>query len=425
MTKDEKISALFRQILQNDLIVDANAPADKNRFRLVFRHCQQWAIDDNSIEVSHITTSESHGYGMLMLVVMAGREEALDFAPGQWICGCGCLQDYFNAMLRTVQAFPSVVGKDNRLFAWELFGYPKEGDNRTGYRQEDGYKTAPFIRDPESGDCATDGDMDIIYALLLADKQWGSGAVDYKQIALLMLESLWDYCVHKEYHTLLLGDWARGRPGPLGSAVRVSDIIPGHIKAYAEADKAHDWRKVSDAVYGVIGDLYEGKETQNGLLPDFAVRTDGKWKAPEGKILEGDDGAYSYNACRVPWRLGSDYLLYGDTAIGNSSLYEMAIRPLNAFAKAYTGGDLDRLGPLTLNGVPLEGPDPAVFAAPFLVTAAAASEEYPDWLDTVWRWPGMERYNGDNYGDYLKLLSMLAASLSAISSSSSSPHPTP
>jgi hypothetical protein len=391
---EDRIIALFRQILQNDLIVDTNTPLTKDGFRMVFRHCQQWAIDDGSIELSHITTSESHGYGMMMLVRLAGFEDRLN--PGRWICGCGCLRDYFDAMLRTVLAFPSIVGKDNRLFAWELFGYPRNGDNQTGYRQADGYKTAPFRRDDETGDCATDGDMDIIYALLLADKRWGSGGkYRYKQIALDMLESLWDYCVHKETHTLLPGDWAANRAGTvLGDAIRISDIIPGHLKAYAKADRAHDWQKVLDACYGVLRDLCEENGHKNGLLPDFAVRAGGKWRAPEGTILEGDDGAYSYNACRVPWRLGTD-----------SSLYALIVRPLNAFAKTYTGGDPDRLGPLRLDGSPIGESDPGTFAAPFLVTAAAGGDR--EWLNAVWGWHGLDTYNGDNYGDYVKLLSML------------------
>ena len=399
-----KILSLFQKILQNDLIADTNAPMTKDGCRLALRHCRRWDIDDRSIEVSHITTSESQGYGMLLLASMAGFKEAGD-SP-QWICGCGSLQDYFNAMLRTVLAFPSVIGEGNRLFAWELFGYPREGDNQTGYRETDGLKTAPFTRDPQTGDCATDGDMDVIYALLLADRQWGScGMYNYRQIALDMLECLWDYCVHKEYRTLLVGDWASGRSGILGSAVRVSDIIPSHIKAYAKFDRKHDWQSVADAVYGVIGDLCEDRP--NGLLPDFAVREDGKWKAPDGTIMEGDDGAYSYNSCRVPWRLGTDYLLCGDTPVGSRSLYEAIIQPLDTFAKTYTGGDLDRLGPLRLDGTPLGRPDPGVFAAPFLVTAAAGGNQ--DWADTVWGWRGLDKYNGDNYGDYIKLLSMLAA----------------
>ena len=408
----EKIIALFKQILLNDLIIDTNAPAQKDKFRMVFRHCQQWDIEDGSIDVSHITTSESHGYGMMILAFMAGCEKAVNLLPGQWLCGCSRLQDYYDAMLRTVLEFPSVMGKNNRLFAWELFGYPADKKNKTGYRDTNGIKTAPFTRDPNRGDCATDGDMDIIYSLLLADKQWGNGKYNYKQTALDMLDDLWKYCVHKEHKTLLLGDWVSGGKGALASAVRVSDIIPAHLKVYADADKNHDWRKVLDAIYNVIGDLCGSKKNQNGLLPDFAVWKDGKWKAPKKTILEGDDGAYSYNACRVPWRLGSDYLLCGDTSIGASSLFNLIIKPLDDFAKEFTKGDLDLLGAFNLDGSLLDGNDPETFASPFLVTAAAscsANKANQDWVNKLWSWRGLDEYNGDNYGDYVKLLSMLTA----------------
>lgn len=421
---DEKIIALFKQILLNDIIIDTNSPAAKDDFRIVFRHCQQWAIDDGSIEVSHITTSESHGYGMMILAYMAGCEEILAIPPEQWACGSNCIQDYFNAMLRTVLQFPSVIGSNNRLFAWELFGCSADGKNKTGYKEINGFKTAPFSKDPKSGDCATDGDMDIIYSLLLADKQWSSnGKYNYKQIALDMLGSLWDYCVHKEHHTLLLGDWASERSGVIGSAARISDIIPAHLKVYAEVDKKHDWQKVLGATYNIIRDLCESKSCQNGLLPDFAVWENSKWKAPEKKILEGDDGSYSYNACRVPWRLGSDYLLYGDTVIGTGSLYSLIIKPLDEFANSYTKSvngndlksvynvdrhDLDRLGTFHLDGTPIEESDPETFTAPFMVTAATNKNDQ-NWINKFWSWSGMDMYNGDNYGDYVKLLSMLTA----------------
>ncbi|MCL2209596.1 MAG: glycosyl hydrolase family 8 [Treponema sp.] len=401
----EKIISLFKQILQNDLIIDTNAPLEKDKFRMVFRHCLTWEIEEGDINVSHITTSESHGYGMMILAYMAGCEESLDH---KWIPGCVCIKDYFDAMLRTVLEFPSSIGKNNHLFAWELFGFPADGENKSGYKQTDGIKTAPFTKDQKSADCATDGDMDIICALLLADSQWGSDKnYNYKQIALDMLECLWNYCVHKKYFTLLLGDWTLGNKGVLGSAVRISDIIPAHLKVFAKTDKEHDWQKVLDASYNVIRDLCESKNLQNGLLPDFAIFKDGKWKAPKKTILEGDDGSYSYNACRVPWRLGSDYLLYGDTKINTSSLFNLIVKPLNEFTSAFT--DIDQLGPFNLDGSPLGERDPETFAAPFLVTAAAGKAN-PDWVEKIWNWQGLDDYNGDNYGDYVKLLSMLTAS---------------
>jgi hypothetical protein len=404
-----KIIALFRHMLLNDLITDENSPANKDGFRMVFRHHKWYAGGGDGQFVSHLTTSESQGYGMMLMAYMAGCEDSLALRPEQWVLGCGSLREYFDAMLRTVTAFPSAAGDSgNRLYAWELYGYPRDGDDMTGYKIKNGCKTAPFYRKPTSC-CATDGDMDIIFSLLLADKQWGSGgAYDYKQIALDMLKSLWDYCVHPEFRSLLVGDWALGRKGQIGSASRVSDFIPAHLKAYAEADGAHDWNKVLEATYGAIGDLYTDSGAANGLLPDFTVRENGRWRIPKSRVLETNDGVYFYNACRVPWRLGADHLLYGDTPIGGSSLFELAVKPLDGFIKAYTNGDFNLPGALDLNGRPAGAKDPDVFTAPFLVTAAANSAGQ-DWIDALWSWRGLDEYKGDNYGDYLKLLSMLTA----------------
>ncbi|MCL2717875.1 MAG: glycosyl hydrolase family 8 [Lachnospiraceae bacterium] len=410
---DEMIIDLFRQFLLNDLIVDSDSPQTGDEFRLVFRHYQAWLINNDSIDVSHLTVSESHGYGMMMLAYMAGSEERLNLSPEQWLFDCTSLKHYFDAMVRTVLAFPSVSGgTDNKLFAWELNGYPRDGDNRTGYIIENGIKKAPFTR-PASGSSATDGDLDIIYALLLADKQWGSdGAYDYKQLALEMLESFWRYCVHREYHTLLLGDWAQGSRGTrLGDATRSSDFVLSHLRAFAEVDKAHDWQLVIDATYNVIQEIRDAENelgNKNGFLPDFVVRSEGRWKVPDGHVLEGSgDGTFAYNACRIPWRLGTDYILYGDRVIGDSTLFEYIIKPLDDFAKEI--GSMTQMGPFNMDGSSVGWTDPHLFAPPFLLPAAITATDQ-DWLDSIWGWNGINAYQGDNYADYIKVLVLLIAS---------------
>ena len=48
---------------------------------------------------------------------------------------------------------------------------------------------------------------------------------------------------------------------------------------------------------------------RTGLLPDFVVR--GRPAKP--RYLEGEhDGHYAWNACRTPWRIGTDAALSGD-----------------------------------------------------------------------------------------------------------------
>lgn len=427
---DGMIIDMFKEFLQNDLIVDTNGPQNKEDFRMVIRHSLGYELSQGDIEWCHINVSESQGYGMLMMAYMAGSEAQLNLPSNEWIFGSTGLKDYYDAMLRTVQSYPSVIG--NSLFSWELNGYMGDPNKPFGYEEVNGVKKAPFTQ-PADGDSATDGDMDIIYSLLLADKQWGSnGRYDYLQIALDMLDDLWTYCVHDTYNTLLLGDWAKTSDDPaLQGATRPSDFIISHLKAFRDADSSHNWQAVIDATYGVIGDIIASETSQNhnyGLLPDFAVRNaNGTWEVAPADLLEGSDNTFAYNACRVPWRLGTDYLLFGDYSNANYSLYSDVIEPLNGFAGSK---GIENLGPVELDGTGggesdlFNWTEPDLFATPFLVTAAAAQDQtlvdgfYTGW--TTWKdiggdnWQpfevGISTYDGDTYGDYIQFLVMLMAS---------------
>jgi hypothetical protein len=70
---------------------------------------------------------------------------------------------------------------------------------------------------------------------------------------------------------------------------------------------------VIDAGYRMLGGLQSRFSAKTGLLPDFVIGVDREPRPPAGKHLEGKhDGRYSYNACRVPLRLGLDFLLHGE-----------------------------------------------------------------------------------------------------------------
>ncbi|MDR2898293.1 MAG: hypothetical protein LBU99_05695 [Spirochaetaceae bacterium] len=419
---EEKIFDLFRNILRNNMIVDTTGPQTKDGFRLVIQHNQAWEVSEGMVDVSHINVSESQGYGMMLMAYLAGSEAKLGLAPNEWIFGADGLKGYYDAMLRTVLNYPSILSP--HLFTWELLGYPKDGDNTSGFKTVDGVNYAPFTMDWEAGDSATDGDMDIIYSLILADKQWGSGGTyNYKSIALDMLGDLYDNVVHKTYKTLLLGDWASlgADVDPvLRDSTRPSDFILSHLKVYAAIDPAHDWQGVIDATYDVIKvirDQQNAKGNTNGLLPDFVQRGPDGWVIPDEMILEGEDGAFAYNACRVPWRLGTDYLVFGNTAIGDSTLYDYIIKPMDDFGKALSNGDLGMFGPLQIDGTPFEYTDPNLFTAPFLLTAEATGSDQA-YVNSFWTYEpahewdflGLNHFTGDTYSDYIRMIVMITAS---------------
>ena len=57
------------------------------------------------------------------------------------------------------------------------------------------------------GDAATDGDLDIVYSLLLADAQWGSsGNVNYFQSALNLNKAILAKEINDQTYTILKGN---------------------------------------------------------------------------------------------------------------------------------------------------------------------------------------------------------------------------
>jgi hypothetical protein len=442
---DKTIVKLFKKILLNNLIVDEKGPQTREEFRLTNWHSLEWEVNEGIAKYSHVNVSESMGYGMLAMAYMAGSEEMLDMKANEWIFGCAEIKEYYDAMLRTVIEYPSIIAPN--LFTWQLWGYTDKGakysefkkswksknDGYTGFRITDGIKMAPFTRDSHDGDSATDGDMDIIYSLIIADRQWGSGGrYNCIETARKMLGDFWNYVVHKKYNTLLLGDWA-GRNGDKGestlatiqmNAARPSDFIISHLRAYKEIDPAHDWQSVIDAVYDaardVIAQVKDEYGKNNGLLPDFVIRNsaDNGWIIPDGFVLEDEDGdgMYGYNACRVPWRLGTDYLLYGNTERTGFDLFKDIINPLDQLAAKIAAKGLDQFGPLNMNGDGIWNTgdwnmywdDAQTFTAPFLVTAAANGNS--NLVSEIWKWEGMEEFWCDTWGDYIKLIVMLTTS---------------
>jgi len=63
----------------------------------------------------------------------------------------------------------------------------------------------------------------------------------------------------------------------------------------------------------LIDDIQTNFSPNTGLVPDFIVHINTNPEpAPPGFLEKPEDGFYYYNACRFPWRVGTDFLLFGD-----------------------------------------------------------------------------------------------------------------
>jgi len=320
-----------------------------------------------------VTVSEAMGYGMLIVPLMAGYDENA--------------QTYFDGLFRYFKAHPSHIMPN--LMAWKQI---------TGCVDADG---------PDS---ASDGDIDIAYGLLLAHAQWGSGgAINYFQEALLVINDMMgndaaEGDINQNYFSIKLGDWVTS--GSYMKGTRTSDFIMDHFRAFSCAANDTGWNAVVDKCYDLIGDMQNNYSPETGLLPDFIEDLDTSPRPADPDYLEGDlDGNYSYNACRDPWRMASDYLINGDERA------KKAVVKINQWLIESSGENANNVyAGYYLDGTKAVGWSDNSFTAPFTV-GAMLDPENQEWLNKLYsKILSSSIANGGYYDNTLKLLSMITIS---------------
>ncbi|QRK14099.1 chitosanase [Archangium violaceum] len=313
--------------------------------------------------------SEGQGYGMLIAVMMAGEDPQA--------------REIFDGLHRYNRRHPSQNNPD--LVAWA------QDSN---------------CRDILDHDSATDGDLDIAYALLLAHKQWGSsGSINYASEANRVLNAIAKSNVNPTTRLVNLGDWAMLQEDPAYYyATRSSDWMLGHFRGFI-GHTGTDWAKVLSAHQTLIETMQAQYASSTGLVPDFVVNTHTTPRPAPANFLEAPhDGRYSWNASRVPWRLGIDAAISGDTRSRN------AASMISRWIRGKTGGRPSNIrAGYYLDGRQIEPYNDMVFMAPFAV-AATTDAGGQAWLDSLWNQIVSTGPTEDYFGDTLKMLVMLSVS---------------
>lgn len=316
-----------------------------------------------------LTVSEAHGYGMLALVMMAPVDKDA--------------HRLFDAMVRFRRDHPAAGHA--HLMAWkQVTGCGNAGADDGGDHS------------------ATDGDLDIAYALLMAEKRWGDGGkIDYGAEARATLAAILGADVTPD-SVLLIGDWARDGP-TFGQVTRSSDLMMSHFQSFAAATGEDRWRAVRSTGYRLLAAATAGLGT--GLSPDFitGVPLDPKPAPPD--LVEGPgDGFQAWNAMRTPWRLALDDVLFGAPEA------HTVLSRYNRFLVDATGGDPARLADVyRLDGQPVSADGPPSLAAVAMAAAATlADPEAHAWQVRLWR--ELRRRPADKsdyYGNTLKLMALI------------------
>jgi endo-1,4-beta-D-glucanase Y len=310
---------------------------------------------------NEITTSEAHGYGMIIFALIAGYDSQA--------------KQYFDGMFNMFDKHRSKNNPNN--MSWVID------------------KSESSSKDQDS---ATDGDMDIAYALLLAHHQWGSkGKIDYlSQARKIITDGVKGASMSPESKRVLLGDSFTDQ-----YATRASDWMTDHFKTYQQATSDNFWSEAANTVYDLIKDITVNYAPNTGLMPDFIVSRTARPASPN--FLEANtDGDYSWNACRYPWRLATDFAHSGCPEA------RAAANKVVNWLKSSTGADPRNIkAGYKLDGTPLANYGSAAFSAPF-AAACIVDNSHQAFLNSSWE--VIKNWKDSYYGDTINLLCMFLIS---------------
>lgn len=320
-----------------------------------------------------ICVSEGQGYGMMITAYMAGYDTAA--------------KTYFDGLYHFYKAHPSV--HNAYLMAWN--------------------QVTGCIDDPNGGnDGATDGDLDIAYALLLAHNQWGSnGAINYLSEAQNSINAIKQSDINHQLWTTKLGDWADST-NSMFYDTRPSDFMMDHFRAFKNVTNDNDWTNVINTCYSLIDSMQTNYSMVSGLLPDFIQHCNTSPSPATPNYLESaDDGHFSYNACRTPWRIATDYLISGDYRA------KQALDKMNNWIRTKTSNTPANIqAGYKLDGSTISGNnyESEAFIGPFAV-AAMDSSINQTWLNNTYdELLSLQLVNTTYYENTIKMLNLIVLS---------------
>lgn len=162
------------------------------------------------------------------------------------------------------------------------------------------------IQDDRGGqNTATDGDVDVAYALIMAANRWKQDGYLYD--AKPMIESIWEKEVVQVNGRPVLVSNDIERNNPESVLVNPSYFAPYAYRVFAKVDPARDWSGLVDSSYSLLfasTDSPLDKPASAGLAPNWIRVNRATGQISADRSL---DTHYGYDAFRTPWRLTLDY----------------------------------------------------------------------------------------------------------------------
>lgn len=235
---------------------------------------------------------------------------------------------------------------------------------------------------------ASDGDVWIAYALLLAAKQFHEQR--YANYAHQLINDIAKYEVNRTTNCLCVGEWAN-QQSPYYYLMRTSDVLPACFDAFYQATGDRTWNNVKNTM---LTRLAASSDKKTGLCPDFVWANKTTTVKTTSNLLKNTHAnAYNYNACRIPLNLALSSSTK-NTRTQTHLLHFFAQKPI------ITAG-------YHLNGTALNHYQSASFGAPIIVATANQAQWHN--LNQKQRYIFAQPLQTNNY--YPATLTMIAALL--------------
>lgn len=321
---------------------------------------QDGAYVNGGTSDNHMALSEAQGYGMLITVLAAQQKQDT--------------KESFDKLLKYYQK--NTISKQNHLMRWKQTQQHGEMitavDNKTN---------------------ATDGDMDIAFALLQAHDLWGSdGQYNYLKLANNIMTDILTYDYNSDSKVLYLGNWAKNDTR-YQMLVRTSDFIPTYFDYFYE--KTHDkrWQILYSQSIKVLSQL--SQLSLVGLMPDFIWYKNGDISVADSNTIESqDDGHYGWNANRIPLRL-------------SYNTNQLEIKEITRKMLQFFNQQKEITAVYDLSGKKLNNYSSMAFTAPIAVAANNQSKEFKALAKKLTKQLEVEPLTGNYYADTLQVLAML------------------
>lgn len=166
---------------------------------------------------------------------------------------------------------------------------------------------------------APDADADYAFALVLASRRWGARGVagrtdSYLDEATRVLGLLLDHSVATDRdgtQLFLPGSWADRRDEGRGLVLNPSYFAPAWFRVFHDVTGDARWLQLADSSYLVLRAICgPGSTRALPVVPDWI-----QWEsAADWSVWDERPAVSSWDAVRVPWRIGTDRMWFGGTA---------------------------------------------------------------------------------------------------------------